>query len=60
MSDVSVDPGEFDEGGGISGWRECRLGDFANIHTGPFGSQLHASDYVDEGIPSLMPTNIGG
>ncbi|MGR9037626.1 MAG: restriction endonuclease subunit S, partial [Gammaproteobacteria bacterium] len=43
----------------MSGWRECKLGDFADIQTGPFGSQLHASDYVDNGIPSIMPTNIG-
>lgn len=43
----------------MSEWRECKLGDFADIQTGPFGSQLHASDYVDVGIPSIMPTNIG-
>jgi type I restriction enzyme, S subunit len=29
------------------------------IQTGPFGSELHASDYVLRGIPSIMPTNIG-
>lgn len=43
----------------MTGWRECKLGDFAEIQTGPFGSQLHAADYVDVGIPSIMPTNIG-
>ena len=30
-----------------------------DIQTGPFGSQLHASDYVAIGIPSIMPQNIG-
>ena len=30
-----------------------------DIQTGPFGSQLHASDYVAVGIPSIMPQNIG-
>ena len=34
----------------------CRGG--GDIQTGPFGSQLHASDYVAVGVPSIMPQNI--
>lgn len=29
------------------------------IQTGPFGSQLHASDYTTLGVPVVMPVNIG-
>lgn len=29
------------------------------IQTGPFGSQLHARDYVPAGIPAVMPKDIG-
>ncbi|NDP64315.1 restriction endonuclease subunit S [Polaromonas sp.] len=28
------------------------------LQTGPFGSQLHASDYVEDGIPVVMPKDI--
>ena len=38
--------------------RACERGG-GNIQTGPFGSQLHASDYVPVGVPSIMPQNIG-
>jgi type I restriction enzyme S subunit len=46
------------------GWYETSLGAVCEhsggtIQTGPFGSQLHASDYVPDGIPSVMPANIG-
>ena len=35
----------------------CRRGG-GDIQTGPFGTQLHASDYVAAGVPSIMPQNI--
>ncbi len=45
-------------------WRQTTLGALCaegggGIQTGPFGSQLHASDYVADGVPSVMPLNIG-
>lgn len=47
-----------------TGWIYRLLGEVCKegggqIQTGPFGSQLHASDYVPYGIPSIMPQNIG-
>jgi len=44
-------------------WRKSKLGKVITegngiIHTGPFGSQLHASDYVAEGVPCIMPANM--
>jgi len=46
------------------GWKATTLGEVVkqgggHIQTGPFGSQLHASDYVPVGVPSIMPVNIG-
>lgn len=43
----------------MSEWEEYTLGELADVQTGPFGSQLHASDYVEVGIPSIMPKDIG-
>ena len=40
-------------------WKEYRLGEVTtSIQTGPFGSQLHMSDYSDEGIPVVMPKDM--
>ena len=32
-------------------WEQRKFGDVADIKTGPFGTLLHAEDYVDDGIP---------
>lgn len=47
------------------GWSWSVLGNVCTDHggtiqTGPFGSQLHASDYVQEGTPVVMPKDISG
>nr|MBW4096220.1 restriction endonuclease subunit S [Acidobacteriota bacterium] len=48
----------------MSEWKDTTLGSLClegggGIQTGPFGSQLHASDYVLRGVPVVMPQNIG-
>jgi len=35
----------------IPTWEQRKFGDVADIKTGPFGTLLHAEDYVDDGIP---------
>ncbi len=30
------------------------------LQTGPFGSQLHASEYIEDGVPVVMPKDIEG
>ncbi|WP_339907175.1 restriction endonuclease subunit S [Symmachiella dynata] len=44
------------------GWELSGLGDVCQpktgLQTGPFGSQLHASDYVEDGIPVVMPKDM--
>lgn len=32
-------------------WEKTTIGEIATIKNGPFGSVLHAEDYVDEGMP---------
>lgn len=40
-------------------WPMVELGEICEaIVTGPFGSALHQSDYVDDGIPVINPANI--
>ena len=44
------------------GWEWVELGSVCSegdgIQTGPFGSQLHQSDYTEEGVPVVMPKNM--
>jgi len=45
------------------GWKiisiKCLEGNSANVvQTGPFGAQLHADDYVDEGVPLILIRNV--
>jgi len=42
-------------------WEKVTLGSISeNIQTGPFGSQLHQSDYSEDGIPVVMPKDMVG
>lgn len=42
-----------------SKWIVCKLGFISTaIQTGPFGSQLHSHEYVDDEIPVINPTNL--
>ena len=45
-------------------WRKVHLGEFVDdggidIQTGPFGTQLKASDYTSEGTPVINVRNVG-
>jgi type I restriction enzyme S subunit len=45
-------------------WKSYTIQDFiekgeADLKTGPFGTQLHASDYVEQGTPVINVRNIG-
>ena len=43
----------------MSEWKKVKLGEISQtIQTGPFGSQLHQSDYSVIGIPVVMPKDI--
>ena len=42
-----------------SGWKTYKLGEIASVQTGPFGSQLHQSDYVADGTPIITVEHLG-
>ena len=40
-------------------WTTAKMGDISTaIQPGPFGSQLHSSDYSAEGTPIIMPKDM--
>lgn len=40
-------------------WERKLLSDIGSIRTGPFGSQLHEKDYVDNGTPIITVEHLG-
>ena len=55
-SEITEDEIPFDIPGT---WRWVRFAELMNsMSTGPFGSMLHKSDYVENGIPLVNPANI--
>jgi type I restriction enzyme, S subunit len=40
------------------GWDRGRIKDIAEIRIGPFGSLLHADDYVEDGVPLINPSHV--
>jgi len=44
-----------------SRWKRVQLGEICTVgglKTGPFGSQLHASEYAETGVPVIMPRDL--
>nr|BAT29745.1 restriction modification system DNA specificity domain [Aureimonas sp. AU12] len=59
----SLFPNKIDNQGKPEDWSTSTLKEIAfrnkgQIRTGPFGSQLHRSDYLPVGIPVVMPANL--
>jgi type I restriction enzyme S subunit len=40
-------------------WKTYKLGDIAEVQTGPFGTQLHQKDYVKIGTPIITVEHLG-
>src|SRR5438132_12840226 len=40
-------------------WKVTKLGEVADVKTGPFGSSLHERDYVDDGTPIITVEHLG-
>jgi len=40
------------------GWEKKSIDEIAEVRIGPFGSLLHAADYVENGVPLINPSHI--
>lgn len=40
-------------------WKSYKIGEIADVQTGPFGSQLHNNDYVENGTPVVTVEHLG-
>ncbi len=62
MKDSGVDGGDLRWIGKIPAhWAISKLGFYTtSIQTGPFGSQLHSHDYIENGVPVINPSHIIG
>lgn len=52
MQEKAKEP-EIRFAGFTGAWEQRELGEISEIKTGPFGSSLHASDYVADGVPII-------
>lgn len=53
MSEDKVNVPKIRFPGFTGAWEQRELGEISDIRTGPFGSTLHAEDYVEEGTPII-------
>jgi type I restriction enzyme S subunit len=58
----SEEPHAFCEKGGMRvpvEWEVAKLSKYSSVRTGPFGAQLHQSDYVEIGTPIITVEHLG-
>ena len=62
LSEVETNDGELLKGDALSlpkGWKVVELKDVSKkIQIGPFGTQLHKEDYIENGIPLINPMHL--
>ena len=61
VSDIKIPKGYKQTEVGVipQDWKIRKIGDIAEVKTGPFGSTLHEKDYVDHGTPIITVEHLG-